>query len=131
MRLTTILWVDAIEPSLPFWVDGLGFTLTDSVPHGDVLGFVILHNQQIELMLQTRDSIAEDMPPLAALPQGTSASLFFEVDDFEATVARLSHFPISIPDRTTFYGMREIGFTAPSGHLVVIAARSLQTPSAS
>ena len=131
MTLTTILWVDSIEPSLPFWVDALGFTLTVSVPHNEVLGFVILQKENIELMLQTWDSIAADMPVIGAETRGTSASLFLQVDDFEASAASLKNYPVKVPDRTTFYGMREIGFTAPSGHLVVIAARSLQTPSAS
>ncbi|MCX6613993.1 MAG: hypothetical protein NTW74_24500 [Acidobacteria bacterium] len=131
MTLTTILWVDAIEPSLPFWVDALGFSLTVSVPHNEVLGFVILQKENIELMLQTWDSIAADMPAIGAETRGTSASLFLQVEDFEASVTSLKNYPVKVPDRTTFYGMREIGFTAPSGHLVVIAAQSPQTPSAS
>jgi hypothetical protein len=32
-KLTPILTVEAIEPSLPFWVDALGFTKTVDVPH--------------------------------------------------------------------------------------------------
>jgi hypothetical protein len=131
MTLTTILWVDAIEPSLPFWVDALGFSLTVSVPHNEVLGFVILQKENIELMLQTWDSIAADMPAIGAETRGTSASLFLQVEDFEASAASLKNYPVKVSDRTTSYGMREIGFTAPSGHLVVIAAQSLQQPSAS
>lgn len=131
MTLTTILWVDSIEPSLPFWVDALGFSLTVSVPHNEVLGFVILQKENIELMLQTWDSISADMPAIGAETRGTSASLFLQVEEFESSAAKLKNYPVKVSDRTTSYGMREIGFTAPSGHLVVIAAQSLPTPSAS
>ena len=130
MRLTTVLFTEAIEPSLPFWVEGLGFRVTAEVPHGDRLGLVILTLDEIELMLQTYDSIAEDLPALAAQPKGTSCGLFFEVGDFDQTVLRLANFPVVFPDRLTFYGMREIGFLAPSGHTVTIAVKSPQTPPA-
>jgi hypothetical protein len=131
MTLTTILWVDSIEPSLPFWVDALGFSLTVSVPHNEVLGFVILQKENVELMLQTWDSIAADMPALGAETRGTSASLFLQVEDFEASAANLKDYPVKVPDRTTSYGLREIGFTSPSGHLVVIASIPSPTPTAS
>ena len=41
-KLTPILTVESIEPSLPFWVDALGFTKTVEVPHEGALGFAIL-----------------------------------------------------------------------------------------
>jgi hypothetical protein len=31
---------------------------------------------------------------------------------------------VALPDRTTFYGMREIGVLEPSGHIVTFAART-------
>lgn len=130
MKLTTVLFVDAIEPSLPFWREGLGFTLTVEVPHEDKLGFVILTLDTIEIMLQIWDSVRSDFPDFGSEPKGMNCSLFFERDDFEAAAARLANYPVRIPDRTTFYGMREIGYTAPSGHIVVIAVRLPQTPTA-
>ena len=40
MTITPVLYCDAIEPALPFWVDQLGFTKVVEVPEGDKLGFV-------------------------------------------------------------------------------------------
>ena len=57
MKITTVLYMDAIEPALAFWVDRLGFTKAVEVPEGDRLGFVILHHGSSELMLQTRESV--------------------------------------------------------------------------
>jgi hypothetical protein len=44
------------------------------------------------------------------------------VSDFADVVKRLAGYPIALPERTTFYGMREIGVLAPGGHVVVFAA---------
>src|SRR5438105_3742541 len=62
-KLTPNLIVDDIEACLPFWTS-LGFTKTVEVPDGDRLGFVILVNAPVELMLQTRASVAKDVAPL-------------------------------------------------------------------
>ena len=45
MKITPILVVEEIEPSLKFWVDKLGFAKTVEVPEGDKLGFVILQKE--------------------------------------------------------------------------------------
>ena len=81
-KVTTVLVVDAIEPALPFWCERVGFSVTLSVPHGGdggPIGFAILERDGVELMLQTRDSVREDVPALADEPN--RASLFIEVDD--------------------------------------------------
>jgi len=45
-----------------------------------------------------------------------------EVDDFPDTVKRLAGYPVAMPERDTFYGMREIGVFEPGGHIAVFAA---------
>ena len=47
-----------------------------------------------------------------------------EVDSFEHTLKRIQGCNIVLPERTTFYGMREIGVREPGGHIVVFAAKS-------
>jgi len=123
MKITALLFVAEIERSLPFWVDRLGFEKTAEVPHEDRIGFVILTKSGTELMLQSHASAAADNAALAATASGSVAALFVEVDDFEDTVRRLEGYPIEMPVRDTFYGMREIGVKSPGGHLVVFAAR--------
>jgi len=123
MKITAVLIVDAIEKSLPFWVERMGFEKTVEVPEGDRLGFVILVRGGAELMLQTTESVRKDAPEF--VPQaGSRAALFIEVDDFEDAAKRLAGYPITVPERTTFYGMREIGVFEPGGHVVVFAART-------
>jgi len=121
MKITPVLLVEAIEPCLPFWVDRMGFQKTAEVPHGDRLGFVILVYGDVELMFQTLASARDDAPQL--VPAGQSASaVFIVVDDFADAARRLAGYPIALPERTTFYGMREIGVIEPGGHSVVFAA---------
>jgi hypothetical protein len=50
--------------------------------------------------------------------------LFLEVDDFGDVLQRLQGYPVAMAERTTFYGMREIGVHEPGGHIVVFAAKT-------
>ena len=122
MKLTPVLLVDRIEPSLPFWTERLGFAKNVEVPDGERLGFVILVKGVVEVMLQTFSSLSGDMPALVP-PTGTNqVFVFVEVDNFEETKASVGGCEIVLPERTTFYGMREIGVKEPGGHIVILAA---------
>ena len=122
MKLTPVLIVEEIETSLPFWVDRMAFQKTVEVPEGDRLGFVILAREGAELMLQSAASARKDEPRLTPA-NGSKSALFIEVDDFGDVLRRLEGYPIVMPERTTFYGMREIGVFDPNGNTVVFAAR--------
>ncbi len=124
MKITAVLIVDAIEKSLPFWIDRMGFTKTVEVPEEGGLGFAILVRDGAEVMLQTIESVRKDAPQFVPKAQSSNVALFIEVDDFAGTLKRLEGYPIALPERTTFYGMREIGVFEPSGHTVVFAARA-------
>ncbi len=124
MKLTPVLLVESIEKSLPFWVDRIGFQKTAEVPEGNRLGFVILVKDNAELMLQTYESVEKDAP--ATLPAQRvpgSVGIFIVVDDFPDVRKRLQGYDIVVPERVTFYGMREIGVREPNGHMVVFAAQ--------
>ena len=128
--LTPVLQVDHIEPVLPFWVDRLGFTLVAQVPHDDAIGFVILQRDGVELMYQTRASVAADVP--AALTPGSaghSVGLYFDVDDLDAVAHALADLEPVVPRRRTFYGADEIGWREPGGHVVLFARQApAETP---
>src|SRR3954465_11463792 len=122
-KLTPILFVDAIEPCLPFWTDRLGFEVPVTVPEGDKLGFAILQKGGVELMYQTRASVAADLP---ALLEGLGAgvtTLFIEVDAIKPLERALEGVELLVPRRQTFYGMDEIFVRAPCGSVVGFAAR--------
>jgi catechol 2,3-dioxygenase-like lactoylglutathione lyase family enzyme len=122
MKITPVLMVEEIERSLPFWIDRMGFIRVTEVPEGDRLGFVILAHEGAELMLQSVESVRKDTPQFAPQSQSHDVGLFIQVEDFADVLKRLDGYPISLEERTTFYGMREIGVNEPCGHVVIFAA---------
>ena len=123
MKLTPVLVVDEIERSLPFWVDRMGFKKTVDVPDGDRLAFAILARDGAEIMLQTMESVRKDEPKFAETAGSRVTALFIEVENFDEIRKQLSGYPVAMAERTTFYGMREVGVFEPSGNIVVFAAR--------
>jgi uncharacterized glyoxalase superfamily protein PhnB len=123
MKITPLLMVEKVEASLPFWMDRLGFEKKVEVPDHDGLAFAILSLGGAEIMLQTIESVRKDEPKFAPSGHANAASLFIEVEEFDDILKRLEGYPIEMAERTTFYGMREIGVYEPGGHIVVFAAR--------
>ena len=123
-KITTVLAVETVEPSLDFWTKKLGFECTVTVPHEDKLGFAILVKDNVEVMLQSVASILADLGANTGEVNGRSAALFIEVADLAAVEQSLAGYPIEMPRRTTFYGMHEIGIREPGGHFVVFAQPS-------
>ena len=123
-KITTVLAVETVEPSLDFWERRLGFERTVSVPHENALGFAILVKDGMEVMLQSVASILADLGATTGEVNGRSAALFIEVADLEAVEEALAGYPIEMPRRTTFYGTLEIGVRDPGGHFVVFAQHS-------
>lgn len=121
-KLTPVLIVDSVEACLPFY-ELLGFSVTATVPEGEHIGFVILQNGSVELMLQSRASVANDVPGLAAPEMQYRSALFCEIADVHAMIPKVAHIPSSFPLRRTFYGTEEIGLFDPAGNSVVLASK--------
>ena len=120
-RITPVLFVKEIEPILPFWVDALGFAKTIEVPHGDKLGFIALQKGSTEVMYQSYASLGEDMPVIADAARKGPTFLYIEVDNLDAVLTALKNSKIVQPERTAFYGMREVGYQDPAGHFITFA----------
>src|SRR5688572_14913199 len=118
-KLTPLLSVEAIEPSLPFWVDALGFAKTVEVPHEDALGFVILEKDGYEVMMQTIASIKSDVP--AAVPPAGASLLYIEVEDLSMIEEAVAGYELLVARRKTFYGAEEIFVREPGGNVVGFA----------
>ena len=119
-RLTPVLMVESIEPCLPFWIDRLGFEKTAEVPQGDQLGFVILARDGVEIMYQTRESVQEDVAPLASSPM-KGAFMFIAVEDLDEIEQALQGVEPVVPRRKTFYGADELIVREPAGNVVTFA----------
>jgi uncharacterized glyoxalase superfamily protein PhnB len=120
-RVTPVLFVAEIEPCLKFWTERLGFQKTVEVPAGSRLGFVILQRDGVELMYQSYASLDKDVPALASTVRRGPTFLFIEVDDLDAIKAGVGDAEVYLPERTTFYGARELGVKDPAGHHITFA----------
>jgi uncharacterized glyoxalase superfamily protein PhnB len=118
-QLTPILVVDRIEPALPFWEAQLGFAKVVEVPHEDRLGFVLLARDGAQVMLQTRESLAVDLPAVAAL--SPSSLLYVDVGSLAAAREAVAGARVIVPERKTFYGALELWVQDPSGQIIGFA----------
>ncbi len=119
-KTTPILFAERIEPCLTFW-EKLGFDRASEVREGDHLGFAIVTNGDVELMYQTLESIAADMPQVREAAVTSKTLLFVEVPSVAAVNEALDGAPIYMPERETFYGSTEVGYRDPAGHFVNFA----------
>ena len=121
-QLTPVLIVEAIEPCLGFWTGGLGLAPVHQVPgpNGKLM-FASVEKEGVEVMYQTRASVLEDHPAMAAELGGRSIVLFIQVDDLDAVVQAVAGAPVVKPRHKTFYGSEEIYVREPGGHTVGFA----------
>ena len=120
-KLTPILFVERIEPVLPFWTEHLGFIKTVEVPAGRDLAFVILQQGNVEVMYQSYASVEKDMPAIAADVRRGPTFLYIEVENLDALKPALQSAEVYMPERQTFYGAREIGVRDPAGHFLTFS----------
>src|SRR5256885_15862038 len=107
-KLTPVLFVEKIEPILPFWTEHLGFVKTVEVPDGDRLAFVILQQGTVEVMYQTYASVEKDLPAILPDVRKGPTFLYIEVENLDALKPALKSADVYLPERNTFYGAREI-----------------------
>jgi uncharacterized glyoxalase superfamily protein PhnB len=120
-KITPVLFVKEIEPVLPFWIDKLGFTKTIEVPGGDKLVFVALQSGAAEIMYQTYTSADADLPSISADVRKGPTFLYLEVENLAAVKSAVKGAEVYLPERTTFYGAKEIGVKDPAGHFITFA----------
>lgn len=117
-KLTPVLIVEAIEPCLPFWEGRLGFKRTMEAPHDNRLGFVGLQQGDLEVMLQTKACVRDDLPQ--AEGRGDSAALYIEVKSLAEVEKAVKGLPILVRRRAP-YGAEELFLREPGGHVVGFA----------
>jgi catechol 2,3-dioxygenase-like lactoylglutathione lyase family enzyme len=122
VKLTPNLMVPDVDEATGFY-EKLGFTRVVRVPaEGDHADFAILLGDAVELMLQSRESIRTDLPPVVKAPYGGGCILYLEVDDILGLHASLAdQVEVIVPMRETFYGSTEFYITDPNGYTVGFA----------
>ena len=121
-QLTPVLIVESVEPCVKFWVDRLGFAVTNQVPGPDgKLIFASVQLGAVEIMYQTRASVVDERPGAAKDLMGHSVALFITVDDLDRVEKSLAGAPVVKPRHKTFYGSIEMYVREPGGNTVGFA----------
>ena len=130
--VTPNLIVSDIDRSLRFYRDVLGFSVVTTVPDAAPFVFVWLQRDHIQVFLNAREGVGEDLPALAARAIGGTNTLFMvlESDSAETGVDALfaevsGKAPVVMPLKTQFYGMREFGIEDPDGYVILFAQRTV------
>lgn len=133
MKLTDVipnLIVADIDRSTAFYRDVLGFSVVTRVPEQAPFVFVWLQRDGVNVFLNAREGVKDDLPQWSARPIGGTNSLFvtLEAEDrargvdalFKAVDGRA---PVVMPLTDQFYGMREFGIEDPDGYVLFFAQR--------
>jgi len=121
-----VLFVPEIEPCVAFWTERLGFQKLVEVPDGSKLGFVILRRDAAEIMYQSYASVEKDVPAIASAARKGPTFLYIEIENLDTIKAAVKGAEVYLPERTTFYGAREIGIKDPAGHCITFAQFAAQ-----
>ncbi len=131
--LTPNLMVNDIHETVAFYCDVLGFSLRMAVPEdksefpnklkqGVHYIYAQLVYGDVEIMIQTRDSLAEDLPVMAGLETGASISFYGKVDNINQLFDNLKDkTDIVKAIETSWYGMREFYVRDPNGYILGFA----------
>ena len=121
-HLAPVLVVDQVEPCRDFWVNRLGFSAANEVPGGDgALVFASVVKDGIEIMYQSKASVAAENPGAADDFNSRSSVLFLTVENLDAIERAVEGAPVVKPRHTTFYGSTELYVRDPAGTMVGFA----------
>jgi len=129
------LMVEDVRRSAGFWCDKLGFEPRMSVdaakgfhpglPDTGEIIYAQFVSGNVEVMVQRRDSIGEELPSFSDRATGGGFTLYVQVDDLDALFERLGDSVPTVKDlHTTFYGMREWYVSDPDGVVVCLAQQA-------
>lgn len=133
--LTPNMMTENVNESIQFYCNRLGFQFQMGMPYAGEpvssfspdtpLQWSMLGREGAMLMLQERSSLAEDCSFFAEIPVAASVTFYLEVDDLDDLLAGLGEdVEIMVPERTTFYGMREVWIRDNNGYVVTLAQKA-------
>jgi uncharacterized glyoxalase superfamily protein PhnB len=120
--ITANLLTDDMAGTVSFYQEKLGFSLQASVPETPPFGWIMLERDGLLVMVQSRESLGEDLGLFKEADIAATLVFFCKVKDFDGWWESLAYkVEVFMPPRTTFYGMREFGFLDNNGYQYVFA----------
>ncbi|MBX7181720.1 MAG: VOC family protein [Bacteroidia bacterium] len=119
--LSPNLFVKDINSSISFYKK-LGFTILNQVPETDVPVWVMLQCGQVIVMLQSMESLGEDMPEINR-GKGGALVLYIQIKGIRSFFENLQSQQVKILKglEKTFYGATEFTIADPDGFVLTFA----------
>lgn len=125
LKNTPIMIVESINPTLPFWIENLGFTKSAVFPEEGTPAFAMLTKGDKEVMFQTAESSTKEHPILKPYVSAGTIIQYIDVDSLDAVLSKIAKESILVPPKETFYGTREAVIKTPSGLLLIFAEKKV------
>jgi len=132
-KLTTNMMVDDVNRTVDFYSDVLGFEFVMGVredsqetvtakQNDQILGFAMVKCNNVEMMFQTKKSLAREIPEFSGMKIGGSVTFYVQVENVDGLYEELKDKVTIIKDlQTTFYGMREFYIRDCNGYVLTFA----------
>jgi len=132
-KITPNLMVVSVNDTLDFYEQVLGFGLVMGVPAGRreivtarggdaPLAFAIIQRDDVELMLQSRESLSQELPALKGQAIGGSITLYIRVADARELYESIRRKVTILKDlHMTFYGTEEFYIRDCNGYVLTFA----------
>ena len=133
---TPNLMTTDVNNTVKFYRDRLGFNLVMGVPFDSEtpvtelldnisLQYAMLSKQGAMIMFQHQRSLAKEYDLFSDIPVAASATFYLEVESLDDLKAGLGDdVEIALPERITFYGMRELWIRDNNGYVITLAQKN-------
>lgn len=129
------LMTENVNATVRFYCEHLGFHMLMGLPFDTEqsikeyseaipLQFSMLEHEGAMLMVQARASLAGECAMFAEMPIAVSGTYYLEVENLDKLLAGLGKdVEVVLPERITFYGMREVWIRDNNGYVVTLAEK--------
>ena len=119
---TPNMMVEDVDRTVAFYREVLGFEVVMTVPDEGPFDWAMVRRDGVELMFQSRASLAAEYPELEARTAGGALTLYLDVKDAAGLYERLrDRVAVVKESHTTFYGKREFAIRDTDGFILTFA----------
>ncbi len=114
--------VENVNRSIEFYEQHFGFSKIMSVPEEGQYNWAMIQKDEASLMLQSVESLKEDIPALKSETPGGGITFFLKMKGIDLLYDSVKN-SVKIADdmRTTFYNMKEFTIQDPDGYFITFA----------
>ncbi len=121
-QLTPNLMVEDVNTTIDFYKNILGFEVLATVPETGTFNWAMLKQGNVEIQLQTRASLSEEIPIFHDKPIGGALTLYIGVEGIQELHERIKQRVRVVQNmHTTFYGTREFAIQDSNGFAISFA----------